>query len=305
MILVQSGVTAYDLLLSYPSDLASCTPLIKSTITEFNNHFGRNHSIVVRPVHWRDDAYPVLGDSAQGLINKQIADNCDLVFACFWTRFGSPTDGYASGTEEEVERARGAKRQVFLYFLEKPMDPYKMDPEQFASVRKYRDKVGKEGLYFSADDERSLVADFRQKLEQFFTAKLANATVVGSGTSKRVLWVDDCPQNNVYERTLMEDYGAEFSLALSTNEALRLIKHQTYNLIISDMGRKEGPREGYVLLDTLRRDGNNTPLLFFASFGSAPQHVAEAIKHGGQGCTDDGAELIEMAFKILLRGDAL
>ena len=37
----------------------------------------------------------------------------------------------------------------------------------------------------------------------------------------RVLWVDDRPENNVYERQAFEEQGLHFELALSTDEAIR------------------------------------------------------------------------------------
>ncbi|WP_244264066.1 hypothetical protein [Dickeya chrysanthemi] len=40
----------------------------------------------------------------------------------------------------------------------------------------------------------------------------------------RILWVDDRPENNVYERKAFEAQGIEFTLAISTSEAIDLIK---------------------------------------------------------------------------------
>ncbi|SEQ84642.1 hypothetical protein SAMN05216522_107119 [Rosenbergiella nectarea] len=65
----------------------------------------------------------------------------------------------------------------------------------------------------------------------------------------RILWVDDRPGNNVYERQAFEAQGIEFALALSTDGALELLKTNKFSAIISDMGRKEGAQEGYVLLE--------------------------------------------------------
>lgn len=292
---------AYDLLLSVPSDLAECVPLLKNVISEFNNHFGREHNIVVRPVYWKDDAYPTTGDSPQGIINKQIADSSDIILACFWTRFGSPTEGYGSGTEEEIERARTSGRQVFLYFIDKPVSPSQIDRDQLSAIADYKRRCQSSGLFAIASDEKRLADDFRQKIELYFTTELNRARIIRTSTSKRVLWVDDRPENNSYLRNLMETYGIEFSLALSTKEALRLISHQSYALLISDMGRKEGPREGYVLLDVLRESSNNTPLLFFTASG-APEDIAETLAHGGQGCTSEATELMDLVFKILIGG---
>ena len=91
-----------------------------------------------------------------------------------------------------------------------------------------------------------------------------------------VLWVDDRPENNSYERQAFEAIGLRFTLALSTDEAFDRLDHQKFIAIISDMGRKEGPREGYVLLDRLRAAGECTPLFFYAA-SNAPAHKRETV----------------------------
>ena len=76
----------------------------------------------------------------------------------------------------------------------------------------------------------------------------------------RILWVDDCPENNSYERQAFETMGLQFTLVLSTDEAFERLSQAKYAAVISDMGRREGPREGYTLLDRLRKEGDLTPL---------------------------------------------
>jgi CheY-like chemotaxis protein len=116
-----------------------------------------------------------------------------------------------------------------------------------------------------------------------------------------VLWVDDRPENNVYERKAFEAVGLTFSLALSTDQALSLLAQQSFTAVISDMGRKEGPREGYVLLDAMRSNGDQTPLFFYAS-SNAPEHKRETAEHGGQGCTNNAQELFQMVTRLLIGG---
>jgi CheY-like chemotaxis protein len=118
-----------------------------------------------------------------------------------------------------------------------------------------------------------------------------------------VLWVDDRPDNNVHERRAFAAFGLKFTLSLSTSEALQEIAKQRFAAIISDMGRREGPREGYVLLDTLRRKGSQIPLFFYAT-SNAPEHKQETADHGGQGCTNDAQELFEMVTKAVITGSS-
>lgn len=121
------------------------------------------------------------------------------------------------------------------------------------------------------------------------------------GWRNHVLWVDDRPENNVYERRAFEAVGLKFSLVLSTTEALAAMKQQRFAAVISDMGRKEGPKEGYVLLDAMRRDRNQTPLFFYSS-SNAPEHKRQTQEHGGQGCTNNAEDLFQMVTKALISG---
>ncbi len=116
----------------------------------------------------------------------------------------------------------------------------------------------------------------------------------------RILWVDDWPENNVYERKAFEAFGLSFSLALSTNEALELLKRSKFAAIISDMGRREGPREGYVLLESIRKQGDRTPFFIYAK-SNAPEHKREASERGAQGSTNDPQELFEFVTKSVIK----
>jgi len=119
------------------------------------------------------------------------------------------------------------------------------------------------------------------------------------GWRKQILWVDDQPDNNIYERRSFEALGYRFVLASSTNEALQTLESQQFAAIISDMGRKEGPREGYVLLDAVRHKGVQTP--FFVYAGSrAPEHMREIFAHGGNGTTNSPDELFGMVLDALV-----
>ena len=115
---------------------------------------------------------------------------------------------------------------------------------------------------------------------------------------RRILWVDDRPENNVYERSAFESLGLEFTLALSTKQALDTLSKNQFAAIISDMGRKEGPREGYVLLEAVRATNSNTPFFIYAG-SNAPAHKREAIARGAQGTTNRVQELFDMVIQAL------
>jgi CheY-like chemotaxis protein len=119
---------------------------------------------------------------------------------------------------------------------------------------------------------------------------------------RRILWVDDRPANNTYERQVFESLGLTFDLALSTDEALDQLRSSQYGAIISDMGRREGPREGYRLLDAVRAFDTNTPFFIYAG-SNAPEHKREAAGHGAQGSTNRANELVDMVTRALSSDD--
>lgn len=113
--------------------------------------------------------------------------------------------------------------------------------------------------------------------------------------SRYILWVDDNPNNNVYERIALEQLGWKFVLATSTKEALLHINQRDYAAIISDMSRMEGTDEGYVLLRQLRNKNISTPYIIYTSSATLSERH-EAICRGAMALTDNMEELINMVM---------
>lgn len=154
---------------------------------------------------------------------------------------------------------------------------------------------------FSPDMDSVVVAD-GTSLEIFpltvgHDGAVFNITKEDAG-SHHVLWVDDNPDKQAYERKLFSDRGMTFSLAATTDEALGLLRRYRYGAIISDMGRLEGPREGYVLLDALRAGQDWTPLFFYTGSNTLA-HKQEAKAHGAQGSTNNVHDLVKMLTSVL------
>lgn len=118
------------------------------------------------------------------------------------------------------------------------------------------------------------------------------------GSKNHVLWVDDHPIGNADERRAFEAVGLRFTLAMSTAEALDHLAKRKFAAVISDIDRREGPREGYVLLDAIRKQRNKIPLFFYTS-ANAEKHKRDATEHGAQGCTNNAQELFQMVTNAL------
>jgi CheY-like chemotaxis protein len=136
------------------------------------------------------------------------------------------------------------------------------------------------------------------------------ADVVGQAVDPRrasrldrahVLWVDDRPSNNVYERRSMEAMGIRFNISTSTEEALDKLRVGKYDAVISDMSRPPDNRAGYTLLDEMHQLGIRVPFVIYAG-SNRPEHKAEAQARGAAGSTNRPQELFQLVVTSILGG---
>lgn len=165
-------VTQYDLLISCPGDVKSEISLIEKAIEEFNDRYTDTLGITLRVKHWRKNSYAQSGGKPQDLLNEQFVNDCDAAVAIFWTRFGTPTDQYGSGTEEEIQIMLDAGKQVFMYFSKKPLPPDDCDSQEYQRVKNFKEKYKGKGLFFEySSDEDFEKMFFAHLSEHFLSAK--------------------------------------------------------------------------------------------------------------------------------------
>jgi CheY-like chemotaxis protein len=108
---------------------------------------------------------------------------------------------------------------------------------------------------------------------------------------RKVLWVDDRPANNVFERAALESYGIRFTLVESTSEAQAILAPGRFDAVISDLGRPGDRRAGLILLEAVRRADNAVPYFLYTSVAAAARL---GRVEGAQGVTADPDELVAM-----------
>lgn len=153
-------VTQYSVLISCPGDVQEELEIIKQVIDDFNKTIGEANNVNLTIKHWATHSYPQSGGRPQELLNKQIVLDSDAAIAVFWTRFGTPTEEYGSGTEEEIELLIKENKQVFLYFSKKDISPYEINSEQFHKIKRFKEKYKNKGIYW----EYSNIEEFRSIL---------------------------------------------------------------------------------------------------------------------------------------------
>lgn len=157
---MKKGFVHYYFLISCPGDVQDDIKIITEATADVNKRIGDPLGIHLVTLYWKEDAIPEVGGSAQTVINKQLLEKADGVIALFWTRFGTPTDEYGSGTEEEIEKAISDHKDVKLYCSNKPVTPSQMKDEQYQKVVAFKNKYpGLFAEYNTEDELRKKLTD--------------------------------------------------------------------------------------------------------------------------------------------------
>ncbi|MDE3088728.1 MAG: DUF4062 domain-containing protein, partial [Chloroflexota bacterium] len=137
--------SVFKVMIASPSDVAGERNIIREVLTEWNIIYADGRKVVLLPIGWETHATPAMGERPQAIINKQVLKDCDLLVGVFWTRIGTPTGKYPSGTVEEIEEHIKAGKQVMLYFSDAPVRPDSVDNDQYTELKKFKDSCKARG----------------------------------------------------------------------------------------------------------------------------------------------------------------
>jgi hypothetical protein len=152
--------TAYRILIASPSDMSEERRIAAEVINEWNALHASAEGIVLLPIAWETHAMPETGVRPQDAINRQLVAECDLLLGLFWTKLGTSTGVAASGTLEEIDQFVKSNRPAMLYFSRRPIDPTRIDQEQHARLRQFREETYQKALtgsFASLDELRGIL----------------------------------------------------------------------------------------------------------------------------------------------------
>lgn len=169
----------YNVMIASPSDVQSERNIAREVIHEWNAIHSEQRQIVLQPVGWDTHSSPEMGARPQEIINRQVLEKCDLLIGIFWTRIGTASGEYQSGTVEEIERHLDAGRPTMLYFSQKPVVPKSIDSEQYDKVKEFEADCLERGLCESYDD----LSSFKDKIFRQLQLKLNDERYFGAAES--------------------------------------------------------------------------------------------------------------------------
>lgn len=157
----------------------------------------------------------------------------------------------------------------------------------------------------AAEKQSNQSSEDRQISGEEKAKKIVN--IVSQAVTRRVtrqlagasgLWVDDHPDNNIYERKALEALGINLTISTSTEDAIKTIRHNKYDVIISDMGRHPDSQAGYTLLEEIQKRRLKIPFIIYAG-SNLPEHKDETRRRGGFGTTNNPQELFSLVIDAI------
>ena len=124
-----------------------------------------------------------------------------------------------------------------------------------------------------------------------------------------VLWVDDHPDNNLYERQALTELGGTITPASNTQEALSKLEHfeilemvgrrtAKFDAIISNFRRSDDPQAGHTLLAAVLKLRRPPKYIIYSSSSSA-NFASDAKAKGAFGETNRVDVLFELVISAV------
>jgi hypothetical protein len=91
--------------------------------------------------------------------------DCDLLVGIFWTKLGTPTGSFKSGTAEEIQKHLDAGKPAMVYFSTAPVAPQSIDADQFAALTDFKGWCKDRGLVETFQNAEDFRTKFTNQLQ--------------------------------------------------------------------------------------------------------------------------------------------
>ena len=128
--------TILNVMIASPNDVSEERQLVRDAIYEWNAIHSKQFGVMLNPVGWETHVAPEMGGRPQEIINKRILEDSDILLGIFWTRLGTETGEYVSGTVEEISRHIASQKLTSIYICDRPIPPSKITDQY--QIYKYK-----------------------------------------------------------------------------------------------------------------------------------------------------------------------
>ena len=158
-----------------PGDVQAERDMIPAIVDELNKGIADERGVRLEVYRWETDAYPAFHPQGpQGQIDSCLRiEDCDLLIAIFWKRFGTPVLDANSGTEHEIRVALEAcekmgRPQLMLYFNQAAHNPQsQVEKDQWQQVLDFKQALSQKVLWWEYNGKDQFRDFVRQHLTKF------------------------------------------------------------------------------------------------------------------------------------------
>ncbi len=173
--------TVIETFIATPSDIVQERAFIREIINEWNIVNSKTRNVILKDLGWENDIYSSFSDGRpQESINKQILEDADLLIGVFWTRVGTPTGDYISGSVEEITKHINAHKPVLLFFSDMPVRLDSVDQNQYQKLLDFKKWCQEIGIYNSYDNPEDFVKIFTRQLGLVMNSEKKILDLIGS-----------------------------------------------------------------------------------------------------------------------------
>lgn len=157
--------TVIEAFIATPSDIVQERNVIREIIDEWNIVHSKSRLAIIKCLGWENDIYSSLSEGRpQECINKQVLEGSDLLIGVFWTRIGTPTGNYISGSVEEIKIHINTKKPVMLFFSNIPVRMDSVDAVQYEKLCTFKEWCYNQGLVTPYENVEDFINLFRRQL---------------------------------------------------------------------------------------------------------------------------------------------
>lgn len=167
-----------NIFLACPNDIDAEKEILQKVVDEINIMLSSHVNARLNLLDYKNSIVPDMGAYPQAVINQQITGKFDILIGIFWTRIGTPTKNFESGSVEEIENVinfnslhQDSQIQIMTYFKTEPINPNLIDVDQLQKLNAFRYSLSNRGVLY---DEFSNPQDFEQNLRFHLTQVLLN-----------------------------------------------------------------------------------------------------------------------------------
>lgn len=154
-----------SVMIASPGDVSEERRIVRDVVHDWNDIHAKSTRCVLLPVGWETHSAPDLSGRAQEILNKSVLSHCDLLVGVFWTRLGTPTGDFESGSVEEIKRHISQDKPAMVYFSTAPVALDSVDQSQYEALKKFKDWCYDNGLIETYDNVDDFAEKFRRHIQ--------------------------------------------------------------------------------------------------------------------------------------------